>query len=305
MLTKEKKGSILDLWLEINVKNFCTEKGEKTMLIRDNGTREKLVETTLIDCDVNHLASDYIIKNYKSLLGVVHSYGIDEHAEDLIGDVYASILKAEEEGEGFDMSYRENRVIAVGEFVGSRIKKYACNVKYKNGATEVGTYRVESDVVEETYKINADGTYMMDKHGNLIKTKRKVRKSTKVRCSIYAASADDTNEDGINDEMQLAYNRAASTCDDLGSIEDTLSIKSDIETCIDIASIRGVNILNIFKNLDDIGMMLAKKGREKNVAFDKIREVAKNNDEFAEALISVMNYSKDNRAEFEEMIMTY
>ena len=89
----------------------------------------------IIEPDVNREASTYIINNYSNLISVIRQCDISaEKANDLLHDVYISIVDAEDNGEGFDMEFgsridEDNNVdfniMNVEQFVIGRIKLYA------------------------------------------------------------------------------------------------------------------------------------------------------------------------------------
>ena len=64
------------------------------------------IDAKIIEPDVNREASNYIINNYSNLLGIIRGCEIGwEKANDLIHDVYISIVDAEDNGNGFDMEF--------------------------------------------------------------------------------------------------------------------------------------------------------------------------------------------------------
>lgn len=92
----------------------------------------------MIDYEINREASEYMVDHYDELVRQVKKMGIsEERAYDLVHDVYVSIVRAENDGEGYDMSKgKTGNIIAVHEFIYGRLKRYSLNEKY----TLIGSY---------------------------------------------------------------------------------------------------------------------------------------------------------------------
>ena len=80
----------------------------------DLGLKVKLVEP-----QINREASNYIMEHYRDVVKIIRSTGgVDtDKIEDLIQDVYISIIESEEDGNGFDMNYGTHGLMNVEQFV--------------------------------------------------------------------------------------------------------------------------------------------------------------------------------------------
>jgi hypothetical protein len=83
----------------------------------------------------NVAASKFIEDNYSKLVSDVTKFGVKENvADELVSDVYFSILKNESVGLGYNPNKgNHTSVITVSEFVYARLKGYSKNEKYHNG----------------------------------------------------------------------------------------------------------------------------------------------------------------------------
>ena len=227
----------------------------------------------LIEPEVNHVASDYLVDHYDALLKRIRcDVNVDpSKAEELLHDVYVSIATAENEGRGYDISHsNEGDIITVEGFVNGRIDRYAKNLKY-----------------------SVDGT---NRH---IKRRTVGGETTAVTdFDIVYASPDFGDPDNMTG-IQRAYMNAHSYDSEIESIEDEMSLRSSINFCLDFNDVVGFNLLNLFRNIDIFGQNVDKS------IFDNLRSKMEYHDEFGEAMLNVLKCARDHRAIFESVLATF
>lgn len=94
----------------------------------------------------NNLASTYMSENMNSLIKYINKLKVTS-PEDLFQDVFLSILKSEEKGEGYNQEYGDG-TITVAQFVYGRIERYAKNKKFSDNKCEVAA-STSSEEVED------------------------------------------------------------------------------------------------------------------------------------------------------------
>ena len=110
-----------------------------------------------------------------------------------------------------------------------------------------------------------------------------------------------------NDDFQKAFATAA-VADSTDDITEMMSLREQIDYCIDICSLHDVNILNAFKNIDALADMLGDYSKKKKTAesvFSKLSELVEYHTELGTNLIEILRYSAKNRSVFEAIIATY
>lgn len=244
------------------------------------------IPVELIEVRRSTEACDYVAEHYQKLKRVVGKCGIHPNkCDDLLHDVWISLATNELDGEGFDMNYANSRtncqILDVSQFVIGRIKLYAKNAKYRTDVSETAT------------------TYTYENKGSkLIKSK--------VNVVTYSASFDETDLDK-NDSFQKGY-AMASVADSTDDIVDSYSLREQIDYCIDICERSGLNIVHLFKNIDTlselIGLSREKKKKSESV-FGAITELAEKHNDFADALLNVLQFSARNRAAFDLVLEAY
>lgn len=272
----------------------------------------------IIEPDVNREASTYIINNYSNLISVIRQCGISaEKANDLLHDVYISIVDAEDNGEGFDMEFgsridEDNNVdfniMNVEQFVIGRIKLYAKNNKYRNDIIEAfNSYLYETNTYTVA-EIDEHGQEVLGKDGKVKTVKKTETKKVNITITAHAASF---NEGGDvvenNDDLQKAYASAA-TADSTDDLNELFSLREQIDYCIDVCSLHNVNILNVLKNIDFLSEMLGDFSKKKKTAesvFKQISELVLENDELAATLMDVIKFSAKNKSAFNLVMSTY
>ncbi len=92
------------------------------------------MQNSLFDIEQNTVASDFISNNYEEMVRAALKMGVDpSKANDIVHDVYVSLRKNEENGEGYDISKgHKAETISVEQFVYGRLKLYSKNIKYRS-----------------------------------------------------------------------------------------------------------------------------------------------------------------------------
>lgn len=282
------------------------------------GTKGIQSSAYILEPVINREASSYIIDNYRNLIGIVRSCDVkEEKANDLLHDVYISIVDAEENGEGFDMEYGshvnedgeiEANLMSVEQFVIGRIKLYAKNNKYRTDVIEATNGTVNEVHTYYDTEMDEHGHEVLNKDGTPKLVKRVERRKVNILMTANAASF---NEGGDvadnNDDFQKAFATAA-VADSTDDITEMMSLREQIDYCIDVCSLHDVNILNVFKNIDALANMLGDYSKKKKTAesvFSKLSELVEYHTELGTNLIEILRYSAKNRSVFEAIIATY
>lgn len=282
------------------------------------GTKGIQSSAYILEPVINREASSYIIDNYRNLIGIVRSCDVkEEKANDLLHDVYISIVDAEENGEGFDMEYGsrvnedgeiEANLMSVEQFVIGRIKLYAKNNKYRTDVIEATNGTVNEIHTYYDAEMDEHGHEVLNKDGTPKLVKRVERRKVNILMTANAASF---NEGGDvadnNDDFQKAFATAA-VADSTDDITEMMSLREQIDYCIDICRLHDVNILNVFKNIDALADMLGDYSKKKKTAesvFSKLSELVEYHTELGTNLIEILRYSAKNRSVFEAIIATY
>lgn len=235
-------------------------------------------EARVVEPVINREASEYIGSNYQRLISYIIGKGITEDkAYELLQDVILSIIKDEQNGEGFN-PHHFGGDMTVAAFVYGRISGYCKNKKYSNEYSEVGS------------------SATVDKHGN--KTRRSV--------VIVPASFDERDDSEDKDKYRLALMNA-SKYDNTEDIEEEMSIREQIDYCVDICEIRGIDILNVLKNISALAMMASSISSDTYMAetFTKIREIGNEHDEFREAFGQVVKFAGENALLYNKVMAEY
>jgi hypothetical protein len=241
-------------------------------MILDTRTVSIVPKCSLQELEVDRRASQYIEDNLdilKKIVACMPSVSADR-VDDLIQDLYVSVLESENDGCGFSEDYgTEDGEITVQGFVIGRAKKYAYNPKYNSNVVQL---RVNSHTKSEEFR-------------------------------VVAASFNEETFDE-NDEFQVAY-QTACISDTLSKVDEMASIREQIEYCIDICNCNGINILNIFKRLNEFKdtVVSSKKGI-KNV-LNKLHGVLAYNDELYSNLMDVVTFALKNETAWMGIIAEY
>lgn len=230
--------------------------------------------TNLMEPEINHLATEYCVDNYETILRQARKMnGVDPaKVEDLVQDVMVSLLKSENEGEGYDISHsREGSVITVADFVFGRLKNYSRNRKYSlSGCNQhISSKRVGDTVVTV---VDYDELY---------------------------ASPDMSGNTEDMDAVQRAFANAHSYDAEIESIEDSMSLRKDVEFCIDFDEVVGINFLNLFRNIDAFSESFDSS------IFDGLKAKLKYHDELGQALENALTSAVKHRSLFDEVIAQF
>jgi hypothetical protein len=114
---------------------------------------------------------------------------------------------------------------------------------------------------------------------------------------MYASSNGTDTED--MDGLQMAYANAHSYDDEIELVEDSLSIRRDIEFCIDFNTVVGFDFMNLFRNLD----LFASEFQSS--IFDDLREKLDFHTELKEALFNVLSIAAQHRYIFDKVIAEF
>lgn len=283
--------------------------------MKDSGIK---MYASLVEPSINHEASNYIMNHYGELIAIIRKQEIkEEKAQDLLHDVYISIVEAEAEGNGFDMEYGsrinedgevEYNIMNVEQFVIGRIKLYAKNTKYRTDIVDGTTGSITETRVYWESELDKNGQEIIGNDGKKKLIKKVEKCKVPVMVTMSAASFNDGGDvEENNDEFQKAF-AMASTSDSTDDVTDTLSLREQIDYCIDVCDMHGVNILNVFKNIDTLVDMLGEYSKKKKTAesvFAPITELIGTHDELASNLMEVLLFSSRNRAAFDAIIATY
>lgn len=282
------------------------------------GTKGIQSSAYILEPVINREASSYIIDNYRNLIGIIKSCDVkEEKANDLLHDVYISIVDAEENGEGFDMEYGsrlnengevEANLMSVEQFVIGRIKLYAKNNKYRTDVIEAANGNVNEVHTYYDTEMDEHGREVLNKDGTPKLVKRVESRKVSILMTANAASF---NEGGDvtdnNDDFQKAFATAA-VADSTDDITEMLSLREQIDYCIDVCNLHGINILNVFKNIDKLAEMLGDYSKKKKTAesvFSKLSELVEYHTDLGANIIEILRYSAKNRAVFEAIIAAY
>lgn len=225
-------------------------------------------EVKMFEQENNKEATTFISENFEEVKRSTLKMGVHEEVvHDLVVDVLVSLYEAEENGKGYDFNYYE-KGLTVAEFVYGRIKKYSKNPKYnKDGSEVLGT------------KLNKD------------KNKQE---------PIFAMSAsNDTADLDTLTGVQKQYANAQSI-DTLDDIDTELSITEQVEYCLSMGIMDGVDVRSLLVNRKQLGQ----EGVSGSL-FEKVRKVVKRNAEFGEALMSILQYSSENSDSFDSILSNF
>lgn len=219
----------------------------------------------LSEPEINHEATEYFAENYRYIMNQAKKMnGVDpSKVEDLVQDVFMSLLKAENNGEGYSTEHlnKEGTSFTVKEFVFGRLKQYSKNRKY----TQNYSYQHKNKSGETVYD------------------------------EVSASCSDERDLDSM-DADQKAY-ALASAPDEISSMEDLLSIKSDIQLCCDFNEVFGFDFMNLFRNID-----IFKSTEFDSQIFSDLGEKLRYHDEVGSAFYSVLEYSMTYPQIFQDIL---
>lgn len=219
-----------------------------------------------IEPNVNTEASDYFAEHFDEIRKQTSRMGVHaDYIDDLIADVWQSIREAELNGNGYDVSHsNEGDVITVEEFIYGRIKGYSMNIKYRPDVSE-----------------------------------RRVSKNSTRCVEIIAASSTDTSDLDKLDSFQKSYALAA-TYDDIDAIEVEMSLRSNIEFCMEFDSQIGFSIINLLRNMEEFATI-----GFNNSLFDRLKEACNYHTEFGDAFKDIMSMAQTCKPVFEAVVASF
>lgn len=111
----------------------------------------------LREVEENRQGSQFIEGHYEELAKAALGWGVDPtKMYDIVNDVYISVKRAEENGEGYDPNKGNSEYIELGQFIFQRVKLYARNRKYRRpsgGDIEVPSCGGGDDIIMDRYQM--------------------------------------------------------------------------------------------------------------------------------------------------------
>lgn len=211
------------------------------------------------DAVYNDLASKYIADNYKELVMSTRNFGIGENfRDDLINDLFISIVSKEEAGEGYD----EGLGISVREFIFGCIKGYAKNLRYKNSSDI--RYKKSKDS-EEREKIGA-----------------------------FASSFTGSEESLSGFQMALVNAVDENSGLEYEDSERYIDLVNDVSMCLEFEDRVNMDLKVFFKNIEMFVEMV--QGRNRTI-FNKLFDTLKLHGDFESSFLRVVEmYGKNKEA---------
>lgn len=220
------------------------------------------------NAEINNEASRYIEENFDKLVKWAHyktkePVDMFDKALNLVEDVYISIKEAENNGNGYSLEKsNDGDIVTVEQFVYGRLEGYSKNIRYRfmPGVSEYR--RVGTDK-------NSDNIF-----------------------SVTCASSNGDEEAENLSAIQLAFNNAPAY-DDIIESDIDVSLRQNIDFCLEFRSRTSIDILRIFNNIEH----LAKYELDPQM-FSSLRKLMNYHEDLKEAFIQVMEASRNNRQHF-------
>lgn len=214
--------------------------------------------------EINREASGYLCDNYEEIVNRAMQLVHRDVARDLVNEVYISLVKSENRGEGYDINHSDNGIILVKQFVLGRLARTAKNSKYR------------TDLVErKPYKDRDSGEMLV--------------------ATVVAASCNSEDYEEMSHE-QRAY-ATAESYNGLLEIEQDMDLVQQIRFCCECGKRVNIDVKCLIQNWYNLDL----KTIDKSV-FEPITRLIKADREFAEALRGVMLYSEKHREEFKSVL---
>lgn len=222
-----------------------------------------MIKSSFLEISTNHEGSNYIVENYNTILNKLKVYGEDIKREDLLHDCYCSMLKKENNGNGFDPAKGAlgDSQISVEQYVYGTLSKYAKNTIYKNSVVQKMGCKSHTAFV--------------------------------IAASSDAGSSEERDSYSNLNRFEKAYIMADCSAD-FESLEEVASIKEQLEYCLSFDEIACCNLKMLLRNLDTV--MANELGAG---LFDGLRKVMEYHNEFKEAFTSVLDFRKLHREQFD------
>lgn len=226
-------------------------------------TMELFENVVLVEPVMNHDASNYIATHFSECVKSVPSTVHIDMREDLVMQVCLSFLEDESRYEGFNPNYGDG-AMSVAQYVHSRINKYAKNSQYSGKAMDI----------------------KYDSKGNV---------------EYIAKTVSLGNDEDTEDEFSYGYRNAASPEDITAEIEDEMSIREELEFCIDICDMEKFDLITFLKKRENLSLLVGNdKARTGPVA--KLSKLAAYHDEMGRCLVDVIVYAKKHFSRFEKLL---
>lgn len=268
----------------------------------------------LVEPETNTVGSDFIKDNFDRLLNytarklnINTKFEDSTRANDLLTDVFIKITEDEQDGCGYNPNYFENGDnITVEQYIFAKIIGYAKNSRYSKEYVEGGRPVKVNNTTSVT-------TEMQD--GKIVKyevTKEKIYRGQVIAMS---SAFEERGKDGKDTDRNYKSERdfidaqvsafsdepPTNITDNIDSVE---SIRSQIDYCIKIGSINELDIMNMFKHIDDFGEILKTK-EIANMVVDSLKEINEVNKTFAQCLYDILSFRNDNREQFELILSEF
>lgn len=235
------------------------------------------IEVSLMEPVVNREGSKYIEEHYSKIVAAAVGMGVPvENAKDMVHDMYINMYIEESQGEGYDVNHCEGRYTSVSDFVYGRLKGYAKNKKYLTPGVQVL------------------GSRKIRKGGEVVKG-----------IAISASFEAGGDESCSNDSIQLKYMESSYDDGSLQEVEEGLSIRDTVGYCFDFSDLHGLEIKRFLQNRNLIADSVAECGGDTKIlgkALGRITEAVRDNDEFAEALQSILAYGSVHSQELDKLL---
>ena len=201
------------------------------------------LSSNLFEPETNNEASHFFETKYNDLCKLGRKQ-VGNKYQELLHDVYVSILVKEREGEAFNANYFEGTMISVEEYVISKIMACSKNKKYTdNNIKKV----IEKKKVVHKSNISINDVIVLKSNTYRMQRKEVIY----MECLVGSTVQSDSIERTSTNSPIVAYMNTVSEAanNSVLEAEERMCIRENIETCIDICGIRGINIINIFKSI--------------------------------------------------------
>lgn len=224
----------------------------------------------IFDKNTNNLATQFVVNNIQKLYAFARTLQIDKSkAEDLVHDVFKSLVIAERNGDCYQFSGAKATMITVEEFVKGRIKGYSKNRAY---------------YVSEVSNVG---------NGNTV-----------ITCA--ATPEENGNSDSANNNsFRNTLKNASYEFNDYDTIEGSESLREQLLFIESMDELHRFGIIKMLKNIDVFDSFLSGvKSHKYESIFNTIRQAVVTHNELGEALQSVLEFAKDDRVRFESVLAT-
>lgn len=224
----------------------------------------------IFDKNTNNLATQFVVNNIQKLYAFARTLQIDKSkAEDLVHDVFKSLVIAERNGDCYQFSGAKATMITVEEFVKGRIKGYSKNRAY---------------YVSEVSNVG---------NGNTV-----------ITCAATPEETGDSDS-ANNNSFRNTLKNASYEFNDYDTIEGSESLREQLLFIESMDELHRFGIIKMLKNIDVFDSFLSGvKSHKYESIFNTIRQAVVTHNELGEALQSVLEFAKDDRVRFESVLAT-